>query len=54
MDWMDSLLLASTVLGALVSVATVVAPWTTNKLDDKAVGWLGFVKGIVDRLRLTK
>jgi hypothetical protein len=47
MDWLNYLNIAAIVLASLVTVATVVAPMTKTKLDDKAVGILGALKKVV-------
>lgn len=43
--------IALAVLGALVSIGTLVAPLTKTQVDDKAVGWLRL---ILDRVSVLK
>jgi hypothetical protein len=54
LDWAQYLFIGSAVLGALVVIATAIAPLTDNKVDDQALKVLIWIKALVDRLKVTK
>lgn len=46
------LTVASGVIAGASVIAAVIAPHTKTDLDDRAVGWLGKVKSVLDKLAL--